>query len=100
MTMSHDTLGNENLRNDMATKTPSSQIPECAYVIERSIPVPVKRYFKDSKYPFGRMKPGESILITDKKYSTIVGTLRRYKMMGMKFTVRSVDGGFRVWKEK
>lgn len=84
----------------MAQNKVSTSTPDTTYPIEKQIPIPVKRYFKDSKYPFGKMRPGESVLIPDKKYSTIVGTLRKYKMMGMKFTVRGVDGGFRVWKEK
>ena len=84
----------------MATKPNYSTEQRPIYKVEAKVPVPTKRYFKESKYPFGTMKVGESTLIHDKKYSTIVGTLRKYKLQGLKFTVRSVDGGLRVWRDQ
>lgn len=84
-----------------STNEPSKQSKNSGqerYAVESGVPVPSKRVVRPSKYPFARMQPNQSTLITGKSYGTIMGTLRRYKAEGKKFLVRQTDTGFRVWR--
>jgi hypothetical protein len=67
--------------------------------VETGIPVPPRKYNRQSKYPFGTMLPGQSVLISGKSYSAIIGVLRLHKAKGKVFTVRTEDGGVRVWRD-
>ena len=68
------------------------------YQIENNVPVPVKRYARKSKYPFGDMGANQSVLISGKSYSAIIGVLRKYKAEGKKFVIRKAEGGLRIWR--
>jgi hypothetical protein len=66
--------------------------------IEPGIPVPTSR----TKYPFGEMLPGDSILFIDGKLaaSARVAALRFSKIhqKGWQFRMRKVSDGWRLWR--
>jgi len=70
------------------------------FKIEKNVPSPTTD--GKSKYPFGEMSIGDSFFVSD--YDSIThGRLRSAaqsygKKNSMKFTVRKVDGGIRVWR--
>lgn len=74
--------------------------------IEKNIPIAPKRAPgrpSKSKYPFNEMEIGDSFFVSGITLSTINCTVRKFRMRnarndGLKFTVRAVDGGFRVWR--
>jgi hypothetical protein len=70
--------------------------------IEKAVPLPQQhRPTRSSKYPFADMEPGDSFLATDVKATTMYSSVARYvRSCGntKKFTVRSVEGGVRVWR--
>ena len=72
--------------------------------IERNIPIPRSL---TSKYPLEYMEIGDSFLAHDKKeqykQTNIASSIRQWAIRhgdGMKFTVRQVDEGIRVWRTK
>lgn len=79
------------------------------FTIEADIPMPTRQGGRaGSKYPFAALDVGESFLVphgADKEVS--VGTLRsslsafkRRNPDSGKFSVRTVEGGVRVWRTK
>jgi hypothetical protein len=66
--------------------------------IEQGVTVPTNR----SKYPFGDMEPGDSILfgLGKQAQSCRVAALRFTRVHQPKwvFTLRKVDGGWRLWR--
>jgi hypothetical protein len=66
--------------------------------IEQGVTVPTNR----SKYPFGDMEPGDSILfgMAKQAQSCRVAALRftRMHQPTWVFTLRKVDGGWRLWR--
>lgn len=68
--------------------------------IEKGVPVPPRRTRKGiSKYPFRQMEVGDSFLMPDYTVVRAWGILGPYaKRLGQKYTVRTVEGGARVWR--
>ena len=75
------------------------------YAIEWGIPSPPKwaSNGRRSKYPFDSMAVGDSFFISAERsrkeysrYGSTVGAAT--KRLNRKFTIRQVDGGFRVWR--
>jgi hypothetical protein len=66
--------------------------------IDQGIEMPETR----TKYPFDEMERGDSILFTDKKQaeSARVASIRFVKVHrpGWTFSLRRVDGGWRLWR--
>ena len=65
------------------------------YKIESGIPLPGRRL----KYPFAEMKVGDSFAIAEADLRKIsVSAFAEGKRLGFKFSVRTADGGGRVWR--
>lgn len=87
-------IGTEPKRNFMNELKPKSK----NYVVENNIPVnPIVR---SSIYPFGEMAVNQSVEIPNKRYATIIGSLRKHKAAGKKYSCRKTETGFRVWRLK
>lgn len=76
-----------------------------AYTIDTSIPVPARRGGRPSgtKYPLEQMDVGHSFLVaSDVKPATVRSALGNFSKNNpdYKFTMRTVDGGVRVWRVK
>lgn len=71
-----------------------------AYTVETGVPVPPKRYKRESKYPFNTMACNQSVLISDKSYAAVMGLLRKAKTAGKQFVARTMGTGVRVWRTK
>lgn len=67
------------------------------YTIEKKVPLPELR--SDHKYPFSKMTVGDSFL-WEGKTSTKISVASNYyrKKLGFRFTIRAVEGGFRIWR--
>jgi len=79
------------------------------YQIETNIPVPAAKSGGSSAsvYPLGDMYVGDSFLVPltpvtpeDRRRVTAAtsGYAARHKANGVKFSIRTVDGGLRVWR--
>ena len=65
--------------------------------IEKGIPItPRKSAGRKSKYPWGEMEVGDSFFVPGAKTAPI--RPQKLHEAGMKFTSRSVEGGFRIWR--
>lgn len=52
-----------------------------------------------SKYPWTQMQVGDSFFVAGKTVKSFSGnTYSAGKRLGQKYSVRSVDGGIRVWR--
>jgi hypothetical protein len=97
-----DTPSKKASKGATAAKTTSSNKPErqsAGYQVETGVPVPPRKYSRQSKYPFAEMLPGQSVLIKGKTYSAVIGVLRQHKAKGKSFTVRTTEEGIRVWRD-
>ena len=77
------------------------------FMIEEDVPMPKRQGGRTgSKYPFAALDVGQSFMVPDTQDKEVnVGTLRSalgaFKKRNPdsgKFSVRSVDGGVRVWR--
>ena len=74
------------------------------FTIDNGIPVPdsarAGRSATGSKYPFADMAVGSSFGVPDAKPSTLRSACAVYakKHTGVKFAIRAVEGGTRVWR--
>ena len=72
------------------------------YTIEKGVALPDRVVIRnrESKYPFSVMEVGDSIFFKDVNYKAAqIAYVRMYaKKSGRKFTVRTVEGGVRVWR--
>lgn len=66
-------------------------------VIEDGVPLPGRRTERKD-YPHGRMEVGQSFLSQRDYASESALAYRMGKLHGMKFSVRKVEGGVRVWR--
>lgn len=65
--------------------------------IEKNIPIPTKASAgRKSMFPWEDMQVGDSFFVSEHKSPPSAPS--RVRKEGMKFTSRSVDGGFRVWR--
>ena len=67
--------------------------------IDTDIPVPDKSS-GTTKYPFNKMKPGNSILVPPEMQERVASAARAYAMKhNLKFTTRKQpDGSRRIWR--
>jgi hypothetical protein len=84
----------------MEPRMNSSKEQSSQYKVDDDVALPVKRSYRVSKYPFGDMLPNQSVEIAGKTYAAIIGSLRKHKLEGKKFTIRRSDAGHRVWRVK
>ena len=90
-------LSREHLK---VTLEPRKENRTMIYVVEKGIPIPDSRFGRDrkgkSKYPFARMKVGDSFF----SKHNIQSIARAYgKRSGMVFSTRKVEGGWRAWRK-
>ena len=71
------------------------------FVIEKGIPVPAgmgRGKHGESKYPFGRMEPGDSVVI-HLSIKTVGSRLDPFRKRGIKLVSRKIDeNSSRVWR--
>ncbi len=69
--------------------------------IDRNVPMPAKPHAggRPSIYPWAELEIGDSFFVPDKKSSNC-GAWMAGKLLGRKFSARTVDGGVRVWRIK
>lgn len=71
------------------------------FQIEKNIPIPGVAA-RNTKYPFLQLEVGDSFFVpcAEEQKKSFRGRLagRVVKIKDRKFTVRSVDGGMRVWR--
>lgn len=74
------------------------------FVIEKGIPVPPIQKKNKNGYPFEHMDVGDSFFVkTDDKgdHIRLTSSVHSFgRIHGMKFSIRMVDGGSRVWRVK
>ena len=71
------------------------------YQIEDGVPLPNPEQKGPSKYPFRRMKIGQSFFAKLADYAKLRCAAYYYKQKhGMRFSVRLQDKGVRVWRTK
>ena len=69
---------------------------ELAFPIEKDVPM---YRAKSEKYPWRSMELGDSFFIPDKTSKHLgSAALAAGKRHGRKFSVRTVDGGVRIWR--
>jgi hypothetical protein len=67
--------------------------------IQNNIPVPAIIRTRDSKYPWHSMQVGDSFFVADFTVKQLAGTAyAAAKRHSTKYTIRSIDGGVRVWR--
>lgn len=68
--------------------------------IEKGIPIPHPGSGRLS-YPFHEMKVGDSILVTDRTLPQLERMTGSYgRRHGVKFSLRKMKGGVRIWRVK
>ena len=75
------------------------------YIVEDGVQIPEKKTnARQSRYPFGTMQVGQSVLITDRKPDTVNSAIQAIKRQpehrDKKFVKRKMEGGVRVWRVK
>ncbi len=65
--------------------------------VDPNIPMPAGR-IASRKYPWREMAIGDSFFIPDVSRKSFSGPSLAAKRTGFKFTVRTVEGGLRVWR--
>jgi hypothetical protein len=75
---------------------------ESAFTIESEVPVPapaIGARGRPSKYPWQNMQPGNSFFVPNGTPKSMYHLANRAsKQYGHKYTVRTMDGGVRVWR--
>ncbi len=68
--------------------------------IDKNVPIPKSGKGTGFKYPLGEMKVGDSFFVRDIKIETVSSSVSLYKKKspGKNFTVRTIEGGVRVWR--
>ena len=71
--------------------------------IEKGIPLPERKFFGEPAYPYNQMEVGDSFMLphedSNKAVARLSSTAAAYgKRAQMKFSVRKVEGGARVWR--
>lgn len=71
-----------------------------AFVIDNNIPVPPLPTRASSKFPLALLEVGDSFLhAVENDRNRLASAAHQYGVRhGKKFTVRRVEGGFRVWR--
>jgi hypothetical protein len=65
--------------------------------IESGVEMPERN---NQRYPLGEMEPGDSFFLPDTEQRTRIQSAVSWhgKRNGRKYSIRTVDGGFRVWR--
>lgn len=66
--------------------------------IETGVPMPTKGRGAPRKYPWYEMNVGDSFLVPGKTHKRWHATAKAERLTGFKFSVRTVEGGVRVWR--
>lgn len=69
--------------------------------IEKNVPVPTANggRYRACKYPWRELKPGQSFYVPNGNRASINAGVQNWsKKLNAKFTVRTMDGGIRVWR--
>lgn len=67
--------------------------------VEKGIPLPIS--FQAQRYPFDKMDIGDSFFIEKVEAQRLSAAASLYgKRNNMKFSVRSIDNGYRCWRVK
>lgn len=69
------------------------------YEVEKG--VPLTKAATTTKYPWAEMEPGDSFFVEgggDRRSVVSSVASARGRRTGEKYTIRKVDGGFRVWR--
>ena len=67
------------------------------FEIEKNVPIDGRQPY--NRYPFGEMEVNDSFFVADGKQSRLsAAATASGKTHGTKFTVRKVDGGYRIWR--
>ena len=68
--------------------------------IDKGIPLPPRKPLGNvRKYPWNELQAGDSFLLMAKNMpSACAMASKTGKLLGVKFTVRAENGGFRVWR--
>ena len=64
--------------------------------IEKGIPVPARG--RKEKYPWSRLEVEDSFFVAGAKTKRFAAADGARKKYGFKITIRTVDGGIRVWR--
>lgn len=69
------------------------------FPVERGIPLPKRTGGRPQKYPWNEMQVGDSFFVPDGKIKMLsAATNFRTQISGHRYTLRSVEGGVRVWR--
>jgi len=74
------------------------------FAIEKGVEIPKAKAFRQAKYPYQSMEVGDSFFVPSDEKGTPIARMRSSsaaysKRTGnVKFVVRIVDGGVRVWR--
>ena len=71
------------------------------FKIDKGVPMPKLRGGpgRNPIYPLGDMEVGDSFLVPGEKRSSLRSAIQMYgKRYGKRFSLRTVDGGQRVWR--
>ena len=69
--------------------------------IETNVPIPQANggRYRACKYPWRELRPGDSFYVAKGNRNSINAGVRNWSAkLGAKFTVRTMDGGVRVWR--
>ena len=74
------------------------------YAIEKNIPTPELRFprKKTAKYPFAKMKVGDSFFVPEGKLNRISTSMAYFHNHNKpkRVTARTIEGGVRIWRIK
>lgn len=71
------------------------------FEIEKNIPIPNPEVGRNRLYPFDDLEIGDSFFVPNKTRHDFSGPLHQASQRTkFKFSVRSVDGGVRIWRVK
>jgi len=73
------------------------------FIIEHNVPVPKKSAFKPLKYPFDKMKKGDSFLfelVSNKTHQQVISCAVRYRRMILRTTGVKIEFKIRTLPDK
>lgn len=69
------------------------------FAIEKGVPVPPRDNGRTAKYPWADMRVGDSFFVPGVKTNAMAGSkAQAAKKHNAKYSMRSVDGGVRIWR--
>jgi hypothetical protein len=71
------------------------------FKIDKNIPIPKRIYDSEYPYPIDNLNVGDSFFIEERTSTQVSHIISRgNKMLGKRFTSRTMDGGVRIWRIK